>query len=72
MQTRAQGRGMRMNILQALDDPKLYGAHPAFARDPATSRPWRAFLGACYGLPLDSEGRELFKRCTGRLRPAAG
>jgi len=56
---------VRVNILQALDDPALYGAHPAFSRDPASWRPWRAFLAACYGLPLDAEGRELFERCTG-------
>ena len=54
-----------MNILQALDDLALYGAHPAFARNPVSWRPWRAFLGAVYGLPLDAEGRELFRRCTG-------
>lgn len=56
---------MPLTLLEALDDRALYGAHPAFARNPASWRPWRAFLGACYGLPLDAEGRELFQRCTG-------
>ena len=54
-----------MNIAEALEDRKLLGASPAFA-DLSTWRPWQTFLRATYGLPLDDEGVELFKRCTGR------
>ncbi len=54
-----------MNIIEALKDRSLLGASPVFA-DLATWKPWLVFLSAVYGLPLDSEGVELFKRCTGR------
>ena len=39
-----------MNILQAIDDPKVFGAH---FRDAESWRPWRTFLGALFGIPLD-------------------
>ncbi len=52
-----------MNILQAIDDPAVFGAH---FRDAATWRPWRAFLGALFGLPLASDSADLFRRSTGR------
>ena len=54
-----------MNIIEALKDRNLLGASPVFA-DLATWKPWLVFLSAVYGLPLDSEGVDLFKRCTGR------
>ena len=56
-----------MNVLEALDDPKLFGA--AFAG--ATWRPWRAFLAALFGLPLDAAALELYRRHTGRAEPPA-
>ena len=37
-----------MNILQALDDPKVFGSY--FKAE--TWRPWRVFLAALFGLPL--------------------
>jgi hypothetical protein len=43
-----------MNILQALDDPALYGAHPAFAQDPANLRPWCASRNVRLGLALST------------------
>ena len=52
-----------MNILQAIDDPKVFGSH---FRDAATWRPWRAFLGAFFGLSLASDSADLFRRSTGR------
>jgi len=54
-----------MNIIEALHDPALFGASPAFA-DLDTWKPWLTFLSAVYGLPLDAEGRSLFCECTGR------
>lgn len=52
-----------MNILQAIDDPNLFG--PWF-RDPGTWQVWRAFLCALFGLPMSAEQLEVFARCTGR------
>ena len=42
---------MSLSILDALDDPALFGE--AFAEP--SWRPWRAFLGALFGLPLDDD-----------------
>jgi hypothetical protein len=56
-----------MNIIGALHDSALFGASPAFA-NLETWKPWLAFLGAVYGLPLDAEGEALFCECTGRSR----
>jgi hypothetical protein len=62
-------------ILDAIQDRSLFGASPVFT-DLEPWKPWLVFLSAVYGLPLDPEGVELFKQCTGRsvydLRPAAG
>jgi hypothetical protein len=41
-------------------------------RNPADWRPWRAFLAALFGLPMDDEARALFACCTGRAEPRAG
>jgi hypothetical protein len=54
-----------VNIVDALQDRSLFGASPIFA-DLTTWNPWLVFLSAVYGLPLDPEGVDLFKRCTGR------
>jgi hypothetical protein len=54
-----------MNILDAIRDRRLLGASPALANLESWA-PWLTFLAAVYGLPLDAEGRALFKRCTGR------
>jgi hypothetical protein len=53
------------SILDAVRDRKLLGASPAL-HDLESWQPWLVVLAACYGLPLDVEGVELFKRCTGR------
>jgi hypothetical protein len=58
-------KGRLVNILDAIRDPKLFGASSAFA-DLAKWRPWLAFLRVVYGLPLDADSVDLFKRCTGR------
>ncbi len=39
-----------MNILEALDDMNLLGAS---IRDADSWKPWRALLGAAFGLALD-------------------
>ncbi len=65
-------RGVRMRLLDAIRDPKLYGGHPAF-HDLESWRPWLTFIAACYGEPLDAYGLELFTRCTGLdYNPPAG
>lgn len=62
-----------MDILQALADPKLLAASPAF-RDPAPWAAWRAFLAATYGLRLDGSGERHFRKATSlpRYAPPAG
>jgi len=51
-----------VTILDALDDPNLFaGAFPV-----ASWAPWRAFLGAVHGLPLEGEALALYRQCTGR------
>jgi hypothetical protein len=51
-----------MNILQALDDPKVFGQ---FFKGP-TWDAWRVFLAALFGLPLTSEQLTLYTKHTGR------
>ena len=50
-----------MNILEALDDPSLFGPH---FRGPSWAA-WRAFLRALFALPADMPS-EAFKAATGR------
>lgn len=38
----------------------------------ASWRPWRAFVAAVYGEPLDDAGLALFRACTGRQAPREG
>jgi hypothetical protein len=54
-----------LTILDAIRDPKLFGASPVFA-DLVTWAPWLVFLKATYGLPLDEDEERLFCDCTGR------
>jgi hypothetical protein len=57
-----------VNILEALDDPSLFGPHfcgPSWIA-------WRAFLTAAFGLPMDDASRELFRQCTGRAAVRTG
>ena len=53
-----------MNILDALDDPKVFAP---FFRGPTWSA-WRVFLAALFGLPLTSEQRALYTKHTGRTK----
>jgi hypothetical protein len=58
-----------VNILEAIDDPKLF--KPWF-RDPRTWMAWRAFLMALFALPGDPALLPIYARCTGRTTlPAA-
>jgi hypothetical protein len=51
-----------MNILQALDDPQVFGP---FFRGPSWLA-WRVFLAVLFGLPLTSEQLALYTKHTGR------
>ncbi len=55
-----------MNIISAIEDPKLFGQ---YFKDPSTWAAWRTFLKARYALPLDDEEFALYKQCTGRQTP---
>lgn len=54
-----------MTILEALDDPRLFGS--AFAAP--TWGAWRAFLAILFGLQLDPAALEVYRRHTGRDVP---
>jgi hypothetical protein len=57
-----------VTILEALDDPQLFGPH--FAGP--TWDAWRVFLAALFGLPLPDEQLAVFQRHTGRQRRPEG
>jgi hypothetical protein len=61
-------RQFGITILDALDDPHLFGQH----FDNKTWSAWRAFLAALFGLPLTTDQLQLFKQCTGREHPSEG
>lgn len=50
-------------ILEAIDNPAIWRS---WFRDVDTWRPWRAFLSAMFGLPLDEYALDLFCASTGR------
>ena len=52
-----------MNLLQAIQDPKLFA--PWF-RKTDTWRAWLAFLAALFALPMSEEALAIFRQCTGR------
>ncbi len=57
-----------MNILEAMDDPALFGAHfggPSW-------QPWRVFLAALFGLPMDDAALAIYREHTGRQEPPTG
>jgi hypothetical protein len=58
----------RLSILDALDDPALFGA--AFAD--ASWRSWRGFLAALFALSLPRGLQSLAKASTGRSDVLAG
>jgi hypothetical protein len=53
---------MTPSIIQCLDDPNLFAPH--FRGD--SWRPWRAFLAALFGLPMDADQLALYRAHTGR------
>lgn len=62
-----------MTILDALRDPRLLGALPAFG-DLSSWRVWLVVLAAIYGLPLAPADVDVFRELTGRsmYAPPAG
>ena len=58
---------MPPTIIEALDDRHLFGG----MFDAPSWRPWRAFLAAAFGLPMDDEALALYKHHTGRTAPPA-
>jgi hypothetical protein len=57
-----------MNIIQALNDPKVFGRY--FKAD--SWNVWRVFLAALFGLPLGHDQLQLFQQFTGRsVAPAS-
>ena len=54
-----------MNILHALDDPKVFG--PFFKGD--TWAAWRVFLAALFALPMTAEQIAIYRQHTGRTAP---
>jgi len=61
-----------MNIIQAIEDPNLFGS---LFKDPKTWATWRVFLRGLFALPMTPEELEVFTRYTGRtaapIKPAA-
>jgi hypothetical protein len=57
-----------VTILEALDDPELFG--PAFPA-PRTWTAWRAFLAALFALPMSPAEAACYARHTGRTAPPA-
>src|SRR5438067_1627638 len=57
-------------ILDVMDHPAIWAG---WFRDRNTWQPWRAFLAALFGLPLEFDADlDLYRRCTGRQEPPAG
>jgi hypothetical protein len=55
-----------MNLIDALDDPNLFGG---VVRDQSTFTAWRAFLASLFGLPMDEDARAIAAQCTGLPEP---
>jgi hypothetical protein len=55
-------------IVDALSDPKLFGSH--FAGD--SWKAWRAYVAALFGLPLEADALDIYRRHTGREDPPEG
>ncbi|MEN6560473.1 MAG: hypothetical protein ABFD52_06850 [Acidobacteriota bacterium] len=58
-----------MDIVQAFEDPKLFGS---MIKDQASWANWKIFLRALFGLELSSADLIAFERFTGRTKPPAG
>ena len=54
-----------MNILDALDDPQLFGGA---VRNPSTFEAWRAFLACLFNLPVPDHLMRVASECTGLSR----
>ena len=57
---------LNLDILKAIDDPKIFGG---WFRDASTWKAWRAFLAALFALPLTDEQLALYREFTGRQLP---
>lgn len=57
-----------MNLLQAIDDPHLFG--PWF-RHRETWAAWRVFIAALFGHGMTDDEIAVFRQCTGREHPPA-
>jgi len=55
-----------MNILDAIEDPKLFA--PWF-KDRATWASWRAYLAALFALPMTEDQLAVYRESTGRTEP---
>ena len=55
----------QVSILQAIDDPNLFG--PWFQNPKSWAR-WRAFLATQFALPATPSERKTFRELTGRKR----
>jgi hypothetical protein len=54
-----------MNILDALDDPKVFGDYFRAG----TWATWRVFLAALFGLPMTDDQLATYRQFTGRSTP---
>jgi hypothetical protein len=63
--TSPQLQRKRINIIQAMDDPNLFGK---WFRGPSWAA-WRVFLKALFALAMDADELKLFESCTGRNTP---
>jgi len=57
-----------LNIIQALEDPALFGG---MGFDAPSWGPWRTFLTALWALPMDAEQLAFYRHHTGRSEPPA-
>jgi hypothetical protein len=58
-------RPKQLTILDAFDDPALFGS---MLRKPVTWRAWRGFLAALFALPMTQTEAALYRECTGRSK----
>ena len=56
----------QLTILQAMEDPHLFGQ---FFRREEDWAAWKAYLSALFALPMTSEQLATFRECTGRQAP---
>ncbi|CAN5888557.1 hypothetical protein BH23PLA1_BH23PLA1_44930 [soil metagenome] len=52
-----------MNIVEAIDDPEVFGSN---FRDPESWAAWRAFLAALFALPMTPAELATYRACSGR------